>query len=73
MMELKACPRCRGDMRVDHDMYGDFKQCIQCGNSIELKQTTRRRLVLADRLRAAQTLQDSAPTEPAVDLALSDA
>ncbi len=73
MMELKACPRCRGDMRVDHDMYGDFKQCIQCGNSIELKQTTRRRLVLADRLRADQSLRDSALAEPAVDLALSDA
>ena len=44
MMELKACPRCRGDLRVDHDMYGNFKQCIQCGNSIELKQDARRRV-----------------------------
>ena len=44
MMELKACPRCHGDLRVDHDIYGNFKQCIQCGNSIELKQDGRRRV-----------------------------
>ncbi len=73
MMELKACPRCRGDMRVDNDIYGDFKQCIQCGNSIELKQTTRRRLVLSTKLRVAQARRESALAESAIDLALSDA
>ena len=73
MMELKACPRCRGDMRVDHDIYGDFKQCIQCGNSIELKQAARPRLVQATRLRADRSLQDSAVPKSAADLALSDA
>ena len=50
MLELKACPRCRGDMRVSHDMYGDYKQCFQCGNIIELAPTTRRRLFLTMRV-----------------------
>ena len=31
MLELKSCPRCLGDMLSNRDMYGDYKQCIQCG------------------------------------------
>ncbi len=50
MLELKACPRCRGDMRVSHDVYGDYKQCFQCGNTVELNSTTRRRLFLTMRV-----------------------
>ena len=30
-MKLKSCPRCRGDIRITSDMYGAFKQCLQCG------------------------------------------
>ena len=36
MMHLKACPRCRGDMIASQDVYGLFKQCLQCGNVQEL-------------------------------------
>jgi hypothetical protein len=54
MLELKACPRCRGDMRVNHDVYGHYKQCFQCGNTIELNSTTRRRLFRSIRLRTDQ-------------------
>ncbi len=32
MLQLKACPKCgTGDMTIDRDMYGWFRQCIQCG------------------------------------------
>lgn len=31
MMMLKGCPRCRGDLRIDRDNYGEYKQCVQCG------------------------------------------
>ena len=31
MLELKGCPRCRGDVYYDSDYYGVYKQCIQCG------------------------------------------
>ena len=72
MLELKACPRCRGDMRVSHDMYGDYKQCFQCGNTIELEPTTRRRLFLTMRVDADDIGRDSAAVGPVGDLALFD-
>ena len=32
MLQLKACPKCgNGDMTTDRDIYGWFRQCIQCG------------------------------------------
>ncbi len=31
MLELRACPRCEGDLHTNRDMYGSYKQCIQCG------------------------------------------
>ena len=72
MLELKACPRCRGDMRVNHDMYGDYKQCFQCGNTVELNSTTRRRLFLTMRLQTDQGSRDSTFAEPISGVALLD-
>ena len=31
MIEFKACSRCRGDVKVSQDIYGQYKQCLQCG------------------------------------------
>lgn len=31
MFWLKACPRCRGDLREETDIYGVSISCIQCG------------------------------------------
>lgn len=31
MFKLKACPRCRGDLREDLDKYGEYAICMQCG------------------------------------------
>ncbi len=31
MLMLKSCPRCGGDMHVNRDIYGDYKECLQCG------------------------------------------
>ena len=31
MLKLKGCPKCKGDLIIDRDMYGWFEQCIQCG------------------------------------------
>lgn len=28
---FKACPRCRGDMYLDEDVYGAYGKCLQCG------------------------------------------
>ena len=31
MLELKACPRCKGAINVNRDMYGSYRQCLHCG------------------------------------------
>ena len=31
MFYLKACPKCRGDMYQETDLYGTFVECLQCG------------------------------------------
>jgi len=31
MIHLKSCPKCHGDMYLDKDAYGSFRQCLQCG------------------------------------------
>ncbi|MBI4340282.1 MAG: hypothetical protein HY680_10095 [Chloroflexi bacterium] len=37
MIYFKACPRCQGDMKINHDLYGRFLECLQCGHEINLK------------------------------------
>ena len=31
MLNFKSCPRCRGDVNVDRDWYGEYESCLQCG------------------------------------------
>jgi uncharacterized protein YbaR (Trm112 family) len=31
MYWLKQCPKCKGDLVSDHDQYGDYISCLQCG------------------------------------------
>ena len=31
MILLKACPRCRGDLKTEKDIYGEYRECLQCG------------------------------------------
>ena len=33
---FKACPRCRGDMYLDQDMYGVYGKCLQCGRIYDI-------------------------------------
>lgn len=33
MFWFKLCPRCSGDLFQDHDQYGSFVTCMQCGFS----------------------------------------
>jgi len=28
---LKSCPRCKGDLYLEKDIYGWYEQCLQCG------------------------------------------
>lgn len=36
-LNLKACPRCGGDLYAASDMYGDYAECIQCGYMKDLE------------------------------------
>ena len=38
MIYFKACSKCHGDMLVARDLYGAYRQCVQCGRIIELTQ-----------------------------------
>ena len=31
MLQLKACPRCGGDLNTNRDLYGNYAECLQCG------------------------------------------
>ena len=31
MLQLKACPRCAGDLHSNQDLYGSYVECLQCG------------------------------------------
>ena len=31
MLNLKSCPRCKGDVNVENDWYGKYESCLQCG------------------------------------------
>ena len=31
MIQLKACPRCSGDIKLNRDIYGNYAECLQCG------------------------------------------
>ena len=31
MVYYRSCPKCRGDMDIRRDFYGDFRECLQCG------------------------------------------
>ncbi len=32
MFYFKGCPRCRGDLYANTDIYGPYTACLQCGH-----------------------------------------
>lgn len=45
MVIFKACPKCRGDMHVNRDFYGDYRECLQCGLMEDIVSPERARLL----------------------------
>ncbi len=37
MLYFKACTKCRGDLSLENDAYGDFLKCMQCGTFIDVE------------------------------------
>ena len=46
MFWFKRCPRCSGDLYADHDQYGPYITCAQCGFSKDLPQNGEERIVI---------------------------
>mgnify|MGYP001377978126 FL=1 len=38
MVYYRSCPNCRGDMHSREDVYGNFRECLQCGLIQDLKE-----------------------------------
>ena len=36
MVLFKVCVRCKGDMHMDRDIYGEYGKCLQCGFMIDI-------------------------------------
>lgn len=41
MLRFKICPRCKGDVLIDKDIYGWYEQCLQCGYQRDLKKVVK--------------------------------
>jgi len=41
ILYLKACPRCKGDVKYESDVYGKFLECLQCGFLISSRKNER--------------------------------
>lgn len=50
MMWLGSCPRCRGDLHLELDRFGEFISCLQCGTILnESQEGSLRALATAQR------------------------
>ena len=38
---FRACPRCHGDVHIKEDMYGQYKECLQCGYMLDTLKTSK--------------------------------
>ena len=41
MFYFKACTKCRGDLILEKDAYGDYLKCMQCGKLIDVEVAVR--------------------------------
>ena len=40
VLQFRECTRCGGDLHAKTDMYGDYKECLQCGYMLDITHTT---------------------------------
>ena len=41
MLNLKGCPRCKGDLHMNRDIYGTYKECLQCGYMADVQEPSK--------------------------------
>ena len=47
MLFFKSCPRCRGDLQENQDIYGEYKECLQCGYMLDIPREDQKRAEIA--------------------------
>jgi DNA-directed RNA polymerase subunit M/transcription elongation factor TFIIS len=52
MIKFKACPKCKGDLYLNRDMYGKYLNCFQCGYLKDL--TSEEEISLREPVTAAE-------------------
>lgn len=55
-VDLGSCPHCGGDVRQVRDIYGDYRQCLQCSREMPV-----------DPAPMVQTVPVAAPATPESD------
>ena len=40
VVQFQECPRCAGDLYARKDMYGGYKECLQCGYMLDITERT---------------------------------
>ncbi len=68
MIWLKRCPRCKGDLQDNRDIYGRYFVCIQCGYYLADWEETRLRYS-----RGYRSLASSIDTEKQVEPVIAGA
>jgi hypothetical protein len=59
----KACPRCKGDLSLECDIYGVYIECIQCGANWNQKDVTLNKIRDAVRVVKTRTLTTGRKSE----------
>ena len=54
MLELKSCPRCRGDVKTNRDHYGQYRQCLQCGYMEDIQPTVDPYAIIPAKVKAKE-------------------
>lgn len=58
----KACPRCKGDLSLECDIYGVYIECIQCGANWNQKDVTINKI--RDAVRVVKTRTSATSRQP---------
>ena len=66
MLYLKGCPRCHGDLYLDRDSHGAFRQCLQCGFIQDLRDVPPAGALRMPRPAVAGAVTRAAPGKVAV-------
>ncbi len=60
MLKLKGCPKCQGALTLASDMYGRYVNCLQCGFTRDLPETTPQAGIPATAAPVVETIQRKA-------------